>query len=196
MGILRRSGAGSLDALVVGLGNPGPRYARTRHNLGFRVVELLGERAAASFRSKYNGRFAETRLGEARVGLLMPDTFMNLSGPPAATAARFYKLPPEAVIVVHDDVDVDFDRVRAKAGGGLKGHNGLRSLAEALGTREFTRVRLGVGRPRRGDAREVADFVLAPFEPDEDPEPMIERGADCVQRILDDGIEDAERAYP
>ncbi len=196
MGILRRGGGGSLDALVVGLGNPGARYARTRHNVGFRVVELLAERAGASFRGKYDGRFAETRLGEARVGLLAPETYMNLSGPPVAKAARFYKLAPADVILIHDDIDVDFDRVRAKAGGGLKGHNGLRSLAEALGSRDFARVRLGVGRPRRGDRRDIADFVLAPFDADEDPEPMITRAADCVQLILDEGIDAAERAYP
>ena len=105
---------------------------------------------------------------------------MNLSGPPVANAARFYKLEPQDVIVVYDDIEVDFDSIRAKAGGGLKGHNGLRSMADALGTRDFLRVRLGVGRPRRGDPRGIADFVLAPFEEDEDPRPD-RAGADCVR---------------
>ncbi len=196
MGLLRRSGGGSLDALVVGLGNPGRQYERTRHNLGFRVLDVLCERSGASFRNKYNGRFAETRLGEARIALLGPETYMNLSGPPVANAARFFKLEPAQVIAVYDDIEVDFDRIRAKLGGGLQGHNGLRSMADALGTRDFLRVRLGVGRPRRGDPRGIADFVLAPFEADEDPDALVERGADAVQLILDEGVEAAEKQYP
>ena len=196
MGLLRRSGGGSLDALVVGLGNPGREYARTRHNLGFRVLDLLAERAGTTFRNKYNGRFAETRLGEARIALLGPETYMNLSGPPVANAARFFKLEPSQVIAVYDDIEVDFDRIRAKLGGGLQGHNGLRSMADALGTRDFLRVRLGVGRPRRGDPRGIADFVLAPFEADEDPDSLVERGADAVQLLLDEGVEAAEKQFP
>src|SRR5690349_12637056 len=163
MAALRRGGGSTLDYLVVGLGNPGSRYARTRHNAGFMVVDRLAERAGAQFRNKYDGRFTEAQLGDARVALLEPETYMNLSGRPVQKAAAFYKLPPEAVIVVHDDIDLDFDRVRAKAGGGLKGHNGLRSLADSLGTRDFLRVRIGIGRPQRGDRRDVADWVLAPF---------------------------------
>lgn len=195
MGLLRRSG-GTYDALVVGLGNPGSRYAATRHNVGFVVVDELARRAATSFRSKYGGRFAEATLGEARVALLEPETFMNNSGASVAAAARYYKLEGADVIVVHDDIGVDYERVRAKAGGGLQGHNGLRSIAEALATPDFTRVRLGLGRPRRGDPREIADWVLAPFDDDEDPAAMVAAAADCVERILADGIEAATRAYP
>jgi PTH1 family peptidyl-tRNA hydrolase len=196
MAALRRGGGSTLDYLVVGLGNPGSRYAQTRHNAGFMVVDRLAERAGVQFRSKYDGRFTEAKLGDARVALLEPETYMNLSGRPVQRAAAFYKLPPEAVIVVHDDIDLDFDRVRAKAGGGLKGHNGLRSLADSLGTRDFLRVRIGIGRPQRGDRRDVADWVLAPFEADEDWEPLMARGADCVEAILADGIDAAEaRAF-
>lgn len=194
MGFLRRSG-GTLDALVVGLGNPGSRYARTRHNIGFMVLDELASRTGAQFRSKYNGRFAEASLVDARIALLGPETYMNLSGRPVADAARFYKVPATDIVVVYDDVELAFDRVRVRAGGGLKGHNGLRSLAETLGTPDFARVRCGVGRPRRGDPRGIADFVLAPFEDDEDPGPMILRAADGVEAILRDGAEAAEREF-
>lgn len=195
MGFLRRSGGGTLDALIVGLGNPGRQYARTRHNIGFMVVDELAARSGASFRGKYDGRFTETTIGEARVALLEPETYMNLSGRSVRAAARFYKLEPADVIVVYDDIELPFDRVRAKAGGGLKGHNGLRSLAEAFGTPDFLRVRCGVGRPRRGDPRSVADFVLGAFYEDEDPAAMIERACDCATSIVLDGIDEAERRY-
>jgi PTH1 family peptidyl-tRNA hydrolase len=196
MGFLRRSGGGTLDALIVGLGNPGRQYAETRHNIGFKVVDRLAERAGASFRHKYDGRFTEAAIADARVALLEPETFMNLSGRSVRSAARFYKVAPEDVIVVYDDIELPFDRVRAKAGGGLKGHNGLRSMAEALGTPEFIRVRCGVGRPRRGDPRSIADFVLGGFYEDEDPAALIERAADCTETIVLDGIAEAERRYP
>jgi PTH1 family peptidyl-tRNA hydrolase len=195
VGLLRRAG-GTLDALVVGLGNPGSRYANTRHNVGFVVVDELARRTGAGFRSKYGGRFGEATHGEARIALLEPETFMNNSGASVGAAARFYKLDAADVVVVHDDIGVDYGRVRAKAGGGLQGHNGLRSIAEALGTREFVRVRLGLGRPGRGDRREIADWVLAPFDDDEDPAAMITAAADCVELILVDGIEAATAAYP
>ena len=193
MGFLRRSGGGTLDALIVGLGNPGRLYARTRHNIGFMVVDRIAERAGASWRGKYDGRFTETAIGDARVALLEPETFMNLSGRSVAAAARFYKLEPQDVIVVYDDIELEFDRVRAKAGGGLKGHNGLRSMAASLGTPDFLRVRCGVGRPRRGDPRSVADYVLGAFYDDEDPADLIEQACDCAEAILADGIDEAER---
>jgi PTH1 family peptidyl-tRNA hydrolase len=196
VGLLRRSGGGTLDALIVGLGNPGRQYRDTRHNIGFKVVDRLAERAGADFRRKYDGRFTETSIGDARVALLEPETFMNLSGRSVSSAARFYKLAPTDVIVVYDDIELDFDRVRARAGGGLKGHNGLRSMADSLGTPDFLRVRCGVGRPRRGDPRSIADFVLGAFYEDEDPSDLIERAADCAETIVLDGIAEAERRYP
>lgn len=195
MGLLRRSGGGTLDALIVGLGNPGRQYARTRHNIGFMVVDRIAERTGASWRGKYDGRFTEAKLGDARVALLEPETFMNLSGRSVSAAARFYKLEPQDVIVVYDDIELEFDKVRARAGGGLKGHNGLRSMAESLGSPDFLRVRCGVGRPRRGDPRSVADYVLGAFYEDEDPSDLIERAADCVETILADGIDEAERRF-
>lgn len=195
MGLLRRSGGGTLDALIVGLGNPGRQYARTRHNIGFMVVDRIAERTGASWRGKYDGRFTETKLGDARVALLEPETFMNLSGRSVSAATRFYKLEPPDVIVVYDDIELEFDKVRAKVGGGLKGHNGLRSMAESLGSPDFLRVRCGVGRPRRGDPRSVADYVLGAFYEDEDPADLIERAADCAEAILADGIDEAERRF-
>ena len=120
---------------------------------------------------------------------------MNLSGRSVSSAARFYKLTPAEVIVVYDDIELPFDRVRAKAGGGLKGHNGLRSMADSLGTPDFLRVRCGVGRPRRGDPRSIADFVLGAFYEDEDPADLIERAAACAEAIVLDGIAEAERRY-
>ena len=196
MGLLRRSGGGTLDALIVGLGNPGRQYAKTRHNIGFLVVDLLAERAGASFRAKYDGRFAETTIADARVALLEPETFMNLSGRSVQRRRRAStSWSRRNVIVVYDEIELDFDKVRAKAGGGLKGHNGLRSLADSLGSPDFLRVRCGVGRPRRGDPRSVADYVLGAFYEDEDPAGMIGRAADCVETILADGIDEAERRF-
>ena len=128
--------------------------------------------------------------------MLRPLEYMNVSGGPVEKAARAYGLAAEEVVVVHDDVEAGFGQVRAKLGGGLGGHNGLRSIADRLGTRDFLRVRLGVGRHRRGDRRDLADWLLAPFEPDEDAEPMITAGADCVELIAREGIEAALERVP
>lgn len=195
MSLFRRETA-SLDALIVGLGNPGRQYARTRHNIGFMVVDELAARLAVTFRARYEGRFAEGRDGEARIALLEPETFMNLSGRPVAAAARYYRLAPEEIVVVYDDIELAPGRIRAKAGGGLKGHNGLRSIAGALGSPDFVRVRMGVGRPGPGDRRSVADFVLAPFAPEEDVEGMVRSGVECIETILRDGLPEAERRWP
>jgi PTH1 family peptidyl-tRNA hydrolase len=186
-----------MDLLVAGLGNPGGRYRATRHNVGFRVAEELAARyGAAPERAKHGGLLQEIRLpGGETLALFRPQEFMNVSGGPVAKAAKAYGLGPERVIAVHDDLESPFGRVRAKQGGGLAGHNGLRSLAERLGTRDFLRVRLGIGRPRRGDRRDIADWVLAPFEPDEDAEPMIGEAADAVELIARDGIDAALAQY-
>jgi PTH1 family peptidyl-tRNA hydrolase len=187
-----------VDLLVAGLGNPGPRYRSTRHNLGAVVAVRLAERwAAAPARDRFGGDLQEIRLdGGETLALFRPSGYMNLSGVPVEKAARSYGLPPERIVVVHDDLETPFGRVRAKTGGGLAGHNGLRSLADCLGTREFARVRCGIGRPRRGERRDIADWVLAPFELDEDPAPMVEDAADCVELIARDGIAAALAAYP
>jgi PTH1 family peptidyl-tRNA hydrolase len=189
--LLRRDFGPSLDVLVVGLGNPGPEYASTRHNLGFMVTDRLAAQWSASWRSKFSGRLAETRDGDLRVALLQPQTFMNLSGRSVAAAMRFYKLEPGALLVVHDEIDLPLGDVRAKFAGGLAGHNGLRSLRESLGTADFARVRIGVGRPERGEQIPVADWLLRPFPPEVDVDVLVERGSECTLAVVRDGVDAA-----
>jgi PTH1 family peptidyl-tRNA hydrolase len=193
--LLRRSREPSLSHLVVGLGNPGARYRDTRHNLGRRAVELIADELGGSWRSRWNGRVSELRDSDERLALLVPETFMNESGRSVAPALRFYKLPPERLVVVHDELDLELGDVRAKQGGGLAGHNGLRSLAEAIGTQDFLRVRIGIGRPERGDRRPVADWVLQPFPPGTDVDRLVRDGADCTLSVLRDGVDVAMRTW-
>jgi peptidyl-tRNA hydrolase, PTH1 family len=191
----RGESASTLDLLVAGLGNPGPRHARDRHNVGWMVVEELGRRHDASFKSKFNGRLADVRIEGGRVALLKPETYMNESGRSISAAMRFYKAPIDAVLVIHDDVDLEFGRLQAREGGGLAGHNGLRSIAQALGDPGFLRLRIGVGRPGRGDPRDVADFVLAPFDVHEDAETLITRAGDAVESVVGEGLEETQRRF-
>ncbi|MDW8339846.1 MAG: aminoacyl-tRNA hydrolase, partial [Thermoleophilia bacterium] len=157
MRLLRRGEpASTLDLLVAGLGNPGREHERDRHNVGWMVVAELARRHGASLRSRFSGRWAELRLGGRSVGLLAPETYMNESGRSVGAAMRFFALEPSRLLVVHDDVDLEPGRLQVRLGGGLAGHNGLRSVAQALGTQEFLRLRVGVGRPERGDPRDVA----------------------------------------
>jgi PTH1 family peptidyl-tRNA hydrolase len=187
----RRDFGPSIDVLVAGLGNPGREYTSTRHNLGFMVTDRLAEGWSASWRSKFSARLAEARDGDLRVALLQPQTFMNLSGRSVAAAMRFYKLEPGALVVVHDEIDLPLGDVRAKFGGGLAGHNGLRSLRESLGTADFARVRIGIGRPERGDQTPVADWVLRPFPADVEVAALVERGAECTLAVVRDGVDAA-----
>jgi PTH1 family peptidyl-tRNA hydrolase len=196
MRLFRRGEAAStLDLLVVGLGNPGREHEADRHNAGWMVVDELARRHGGSYRSKFSGKLAEVRLGDLKLALLKPETYMNLSGNSLGAAARFFKLPTEQIVVVHDDVDLEPGRIQLRLGGGLAGHNGLRSIRQALGSAEFLRARLGVGRPGRGDRRPVADYVLTPFEPDEDAEAWIGRTADAVEVLAHDGLDAAQRQY-
>jgi PTH1 family peptidyl-tRNA hydrolase len=187
--------ASTLDLLVAGLGNPGREYERTRHNAGWLVLDELARRHGGSWRSKFSGSVAEVRLGDAKLALLKPETYMNESGKSVGAAARFFKVEPEQVLVVHDDVDLEPGRLQARAGGGLAGHNGLRSLAQHLGSRDFLRLRIGVGRPGRGDPRPVADWVLSPFAPEDDPDGLVSRSADAVDAIVRDGLEAAQQRF-
>jgi len=188
-------GAPSIAYLVVGLGNPGKRYACTRHNIGLRAVEEVVDRLGGSWRGRWHGRVCETRDGDKRIALLAPETFMNESGRSVSPAMRFYKLPPERLVVVHDELDLPLGDVRAKSGGGLAGHNGLRSVVQAIGTQDFLRVRIGIGRPERGDPRPVADWVLQPFAPETDDDELVQRGADCTLAVVRDGIDAAMREF-
>jgi PTH1 family peptidyl-tRNA hydrolase len=189
----RRHGT-SLDLLVVGLGNPGREYARNRHNVGWMVVDELARRHDGSWRAKFNGQLAEIRIDGHKIALLKPETFMNDSGRPVQAARTFFKLEPDAVLVVHDEGDLDLGRLQARLGGGLAGHNGLRSIAQHLGTPDFMRLRVGVGRPERGDPRKLADFVLADFRPEDDPEGLVRDAADAVETLDAEGLEAAQRA--
>jgi peptidyl-tRNA hydrolase, PTH1 family len=175
----------ALVYLVVALGNPGPEYQFHRHNAGYMVGEELRRRHGfASLRSKFQGLTAEGRIAGRRVVLLLPTTFMNLSGKAAAEAARFYKVPVDRMLVIHDEVELPFGEVRLKEGQGLGGHNGLRSLEQSLGTRDFWRLRVGVGRPDH-PSKQLIDHVLASFsEPREDVLALIGGAADLAEEWL------------
>jgi len=194
--LFRREEVGaSVDLLVAGLGNPGPEHARDRHNVGWMVVDELAHRHQGSFKGKFRGRLADVRVGGAKLALLKPETYMNESGASIQAASSFYKLPPEQVLVVHDDVDLETSRLQARLGGGLAGHNGLRSIAQRLGSQDFLRLRIGVGRPGRGDPRPVADYVLSGFTPEDDAEAIVRRAADAVEALVAEGLEETQRRF-
>ncbi len=197
MRLFRRRGeaASSLDLLVVGLGNPGRDYARHRHNLGWLVVDELARRHDGSWRGKFSGQLAEVRIDGHRVALLKPETYMNDSGRSVQAALRFYKLEPEGLLVVHDESDLELGRLQARLGGGLAGHNGLRSIAQHLKTQDFLRLRVGVGRPGRGDPRPLADYLLSDFAPEDDVDALVVRAADAVETIDVEGLERAQQKF-
>ena len=182
--------------LVVGLGNPGPSYAGHRHNVGYLVTSELAERMGSPFRAHKSGRaeVVEGRLTPPgtpgpRVVLVRPRTYMNETGGPVKQLASFYKVGPDHIVAVHDELDLPFDTMRVKLGGGDNGHNGLRSLRGALGTGDFYRVRLGIGRPR--GRQDVSDFVLSDYSPAERKAlPLqVSTAADAVESLLSDGLE-------
>lgn len=193
----RRPGA----HLVVGLGNPGPRYATTRHNIG----QMVADHIAAAGRARFGAaRRAQAVVIEGRIGmpgadqrmiLAKPTTFMNVSGGPVAALATYYDIPPERVVVIHDEVDIPFDTVRLKLGGGEGGHNGLRDITKALGTKDYLRVRVGVGRPP-GHA-DTADHVLAPFRSAERKtlELLLSEAADAVESLILEGLTTAQQRF-
>ena len=185
----------SVALLVAGLGNPGPEYARDRHNVGWMVIDELARRHQGSFKGKFRGKLADARVREKKLALLKPETYMNESGASIQAASAFYKLPPEQVLVVHDDVDLETGRLQARVGGGLAGHNGLRSIAQRLGSPEFLRLRIGVGRPGRGDRRPVADYVLSPFAPEDDVDAIVARAADAAECLVTEGLEETQRRF-
>jgi len=181
-------------ALVVGLGNPGPEYADTRHNVGFRVVELLAARAGGGrfSRHKSNADVLEGRLAGRRVVLAKPRTYMNVSGGPVAGLVRYYG---GELVVVHDDLDLGFGVVRLKQGGGEGGHNGLRSISTSLGTKDYLRVRFGIGRPP--GRQDPADFVLKRFSATErkDLDFAVDLAADATEALLADGLETTQNRF-
>jgi PTH1 family peptidyl-tRNA hydrolase len=180
--------------LVVGLGNPGPQYAKTRHNLGFMVVDLLAGRIGAQFKvhKRSGAEIVTGRLGHRPVVLAKPRTYMNESGRQVGPLAKFYSVMPADIIVIHDELDIDFGRIRLKLGGGEGGHNGLRSVANSLGTKNFQRVRVGIGRPP--GRKDPAAYVLEPFTAAERTEvPAIcEQSADATELLIEAGLETAQ----
>lgn len=176
--------------LVVGLGNPGPRYSKTPHNVGFQVTGALAERwDLRRARDKFNGRLSEGRIrpGGPRVTLLQPQTFMNESGRSVGPARGALKLPLDRVVVVHDEIDLPFGEIRSRLGGGLAGHNGLKSLKQHLGGADFWRVRVGVGRPDSTDPEQVAAYVLGRYRQSErEVAELIETAAAEVERVVED----------
>lgn len=180
--------------LVVGLGNPGPRYATTRHNLGFLVADILADRLGAGFKvhKKSGAEVTTGQLGGRAVVLAKPRVYMNESGRQVGPLANFYSVPPADVIVMHDELDLDFGRIRLKAGGGAGGHNGLRSVSSALGTNDFQRVRIGIGRPP--GRKDGATFVLENFNSVERPElgTICEQAADAAELLIKLGLEPAQ----
>jgi PTH1 family peptidyl-tRNA hydrolase len=185
--------------LVVGLGNPGKEFAGNRHNVGFMVADLLASRVSAKFgRSKrVHAEVAEGRLGFGGPKLILakPLTYMNLSGGPAVALAQFFKVPVEQVIAVHDELDVPYGQIRAKRGGGEGGHNGLRSMSKSLASKEYARVRFGVGRPP--GRQDPADYVLSDFAGAErkELEFLVDRAADVVEAVVLEGVEWAQNKY-
>ncbi len=185
-----------MTRLVVGLGNPGPEYESTRHNAGFLVVDLLGENLRATYwKDEAGSKVAAVRIGDDDVVLAKPQSFMNVSGGPVKKLAEAYGVSPDEIIVIHDDIDLAPGRVLCKRGGGHGGHNGLRSLHEKLGTDEYLRVRVGVGRPP--GRMDPADYVLQPLKGTalEEFEDAIPCAAQAVLAILEHGIEAAMRDY-
>ena len=182
--------------LVVGLGNPGPTYAGNRHNVGAMVVDLLASRVGGRFKA-HKGRadVVEGRLVGARVVLAKPKSYMNESGGPASSVAGFFKVPPQQIVVVHDELDIPYGALRLKRGGGDNGHNGLRSIRSSLGTGDWLRVRVGIGRPP--GRQDPADFVLRDFSPAErkDLDFHVDRAADSVEALITDGLEAAQNRF-
>src|ERR1700728_488228 len=182
--------------IIAGLGNPGPEYAATRHNAGQMVLAVLAERMGARFKAhRTRNDVAEGRLAGQPVTLARPRTYMNLSGGPVAALAAFYKLPPERIVVLHDELDIPFGAVRLKLGGGDNGHNGLRSVTASLGTREYYRVRVGIGRPP--GRMDPAAFVLKDFTAAERKELpfLIDRAADATAALLSTGLAAAQNEF-
>ncbi|MCF2529998.1 aminoacyl-tRNA hydrolase [Yinghuangia soli] len=181
--------------LVVGLGNPGPEYAGNRHNIGFMVADLLADRMGGRFKAhKSRSQVVEGRLSGLRVVLAKPMTYMNLSGGPVTALRDFYKVPLDRIVVVHDELDIDFAVLRLKRGGGDNGHNGLKSLTKAMGP-DYFRVRFGIGRPP--GRMDVADFVLKDFSSTERKglDVEVDRAADAVESLMGEGLEAAQGRY-
>ncbi len=185
--------------LVVGLGNPGPGYAKNRHNIGFVVADLLAHRIGATFgkakRAATVVAEGHLRPGGPKLIIAKPTTFMNLLGAPTSALAQFYKIAPAQIIAVHDELDLEFGTIRVKIGGGEGGHNGLRSISGSLSTKDYVRVRFGIGRPP--GRQDAADYVLGDFGAAQRKELdfLVDRAADVVESVIDIGVEPTQNKY-
>lgn len=183
--------------LVVGLGNPGPTYASTRHNVGYLVADVLAARTGGTWKKHKSGRadVIEGRLAGERAILGRCRSYMNESGGPVSTLAKFYDVEPDHLVVIHDELDIDYGMLRVKLGGGDNGHNGLKSIRQSLGTGDFLRVRVGIGRPP--GRQSVHDFVLKPYNPAErkDLPTYVEEAADAVESLMTRGLEPTQSAF-
>ena len=185
------------DWLIVGLGNPGDNYSRTRHNAGFRAIDILGEKLGIKIdRAKYRGLYGQGTYRGQKLILLKPQTFMNLSGLSVMDAARFYKLPPERIIVLFDDISLDVGRLRIRGDGSAGGHNGIKSIIGSLNSQGFPRVKIGVGAKPHPDY-ELADWVLSAFPPGEEKilMPALERAADATLALIEHGVYEAANRF-
>lgn len=197
--MLRRSELRSGDmqrTLIVGLGNPGKKYARTRHNVGTDAIELLAQRLSVSLKvGRDRAQVAETRIGDHAVVLVVPTTWMNESGEAVGPIARRYKIPASNIIVIHDELDLEPGAVKLKMGGGLAGHNGLKSVSQHMGTNDYMRVRIGIGKPSTKE--QGADHVLSSIPPAERKilDVAVEIACDAVERIMKEGLDAAMREY-
>ena len=183
--------------VIVGLRNPGAEYEGTRHNVGFEIVDVLTRRHGSRLgrgRLRLRSHVADLRLGDSKAVIVVPHSYMNESGGPVRSVLSYYKASTDALLVVHDDIDLAFGRLRLQVGGGSGGHNGIRSIERALGSRDFNRLKVGVGRPT--GSMDPADFVLKPFSKAERPEVdlLVEDGADVIERWLEDPIKAQEQA--
>jgi PTH1 family peptidyl-tRNA hydrolase len=190
---LFRSGGGPLDWLVVGLGNPGSKYAGTRHNVGFEVATALAARwDLPKAKTRFNAMLSQGRAGPGgpRVAVLLPQTYMNDAGRSVGPARGSLKVPLDRLLVIHDEIDLPFGRIETRVGGGLAGHNGLRSLKQELGSADFARVRVGVGRPDSTDPEIVSAHVLGRFsEPATEVRDLVKRATDEAERVVEQGVE-------
>ena len=185
------------DWLIVGLGNPGDNYSRTRHNAGFRAVDILGEKLGIKIdRAKYRGLYGQGTYKGQKLILLKPQTFMNLSGLSVMDAARFYKLPPEKIIVLFDDISLDVGRLRIRGDGSAGGHNGIKSIIGSINSQSFPRVKIGVGAKPHPEY-ELADWVLSAFRPEEEKAlgPALERAADATLALIEHGVYEAANRF-
>ena len=187
----------NVDWLIVGLGNPGPEYARTRHNAGFRAIDLLAEKAGVKIdRAKFRALTRLTELGGQKVLLMKPQTFMNASGEAVQLAAMYYKVPISRILVLSDDISLPVGRLRVRADGSAGGHNGLKSIISHLGSQDFPRIRIGVGAKPNPDY-DLADWVLSRFTPDEETllQPAIAHAADAAEELIRTGVQSAAAKF-